>query len=86
MPTYSYYNTKTKEEIDIVMSMSEVDAYEAKNTHMQRVYNKVNIVDPAGIGVSKPPADFQKYVLGKVQSANPHTNIGNRRWSIPKEV
>jgi hypothetical protein len=47
----------------------------------------MNLVDPVGIGISKPPADFQKYVLGKVKAANPHsTAVASKRWSIPKEI
>jgi hypothetical protein len=47
----------------------------------------MNIVDPVGIGVSKPPADFQKYVLGKVKEANPHADaVASKRWNIPREV
>jgi hypothetical protein len=85
MPTYTYKNTKTNEEFDISMSISEMEAYEDKNPHLQRVYNQVNLVDPAGIGVQKPPSDFSKYVLGKVKERHPKGSV-EKRWTIPKEL
>lgn len=86
MAVYTFRNKKTGEEYDITMPMSEIVEFEKKNDHLERVYNKMNIVDPVGIGVTKPPSDFSKYVLGKVKAANPHTEVGKRRWDIPKEV
>lgn len=86
MPTYSYLNKNTNEEVDISMSISEMEKFESINPHMERVYNKVGIVDPVGMGITKPPADFSKYVLGKVKAANPHTRIGSGRWDVKKEI
>ena len=86
MAIYTFKDKKTKKVYDITMPMSEIVEFEKKNTHLERVYTKMNIVDPVGIGVTKPPSDFSKYVLGKVKAANPHTEIGKRRWDVPKEV
>ena len=86
MPNYTFRNKKTDEVYDISMPMSEIDDFEKNNDHLERVYTKMNIVDPVGIGITRPPSDFSKYVLGKVKAANPHTEIGNRRWDIKKEV
>lgn len=86
MAVYTFRNKKTGEEYDITMPMSEIVEFEKKNIHLERIYSKMNIVDPVGIGITRPPSDFSKYVLGKVKAANPHTEIGNRRWDIKKEV
>lgn len=87
MPTYSYLNTETNEEIDVVMSMSEMDQYEKDNPHLQRIYSKMNIVDPVTVGALKPPSDFQKYVLGKVKTVpGADSSKIEKRWTIPKEV
>ena len=86
MPNYSYRNKSTNEEFTVSMSITEMEKYEASNPDLERVYAGMNIVDPVGIGVTRPPSDFSKYVLGKVKAANPHTNIGNRRWSVAKEI
>ena len=86
MPSYSYHDTKKNEDVTLTMSISEMEDFEKNNPHMQRIYNNMNIVDPAGIGVSKPPADFSKHVLGRIKAKNPHSTIGNARWSVPKEI
>lgn len=86
MPNYSYRNKSTNEEFTVSMSISEMEKYEASNPDLERIYTGMNIVDPVGIGVTRPPEDFAKFVLGKVKAANPHTNIGKRRWDIPKEI
>ena len=45
------------------------------------------MVDPVNIGVTKPPSDFQKYVLGRVKEKMPGaTAVANKRWDIPKEI
>jgi hypothetical protein len=48
----------------------------------------MNVVDPVGIGVTKPPADFQKHVLGRIKEAVPGTSKKaiEKRWHIPKEI
>jgi hypothetical protein len=86
MAVYTFKEKKTGKVYDITMPMSEIQAFEQKNTHLERVYSKMNIVDPVGIGVTRPPAEFSKYVLGKVKAANPHTDVGKGRWDIKKEV
>jgi hypothetical protein len=86
MAIYTFRNKKTGEEVDISMPISEIVDYEKSNPHLERVYSKMNIVDPVGIGITRPPSDFSKYVLGKVKAANPHTEVGKGRWDIKKEV
>lgn len=86
MAVYTFRNKKTGEEFDVSMPMAEISDFEEKNKNLERVYSKMNIVDPVGIGVTRPPSDFSKYVLGKVKAANPHTEIGKGRWDIKKEV
>lgn len=86
MPSYTYRNTETGEVFDLSMSISEMEKYEQDNPQHERVYDRLNIVDPTGIGITRPPSDFSKYVLGKVKAANPKTEIGNGRWGVKKEV
>jgi hypothetical protein len=86
MPSYTYHDTKKNEDATLSMSISEMEKFEKNNPHMQRIYNIMNIVDPAGIGVSKPPTDFSKHVLGRIKANNPQSVIGSGRWSIPKEI
>lgn len=87
MPNYTYSNTDTGEVVELSMTISEMLEFEKNNPTMERVYSKVSVADPTNIGVTKPPSDFQKYVLGKVQAKTPGASaIGNKRWTIPKEI
>lgn len=85
MPNYTYKNEKGKE-ITLTMTISEMEEYEKNNPNMSRVFGSMTVVDPVGIGVTKPPSDFQRFVLGKVKAKNPHNEIRDRRWTIPKEI
>jgi hypothetical protein len=87
MPNYTYQNTETGEVVELSMTISEMVEFEKTNTTMERVYSKVSIADPTNIGITKPSNDFQKYVLGKIKAKTPGaTAIGNKRWTIPKEI
>jgi len=68
------------------MPFSELDKFLNHNPDVEQVF-KMNLVDPVGIGVSKPPADFQKYVLGKVKTVpGADKNRLEKRWHAPKEI
>lgn len=86
MPTYRYLNTQTEEVSDIFMSISEMETFQKENPHMERVYDSMNIVDPVSVGAKKPPADFQKHVLGRVKEVPGASAVANKRWGIPKEI
>jgi hypothetical protein len=57
------------------------------NPHVNQVF-RMNIVDPVGAGITKPPSDFSKYVLGKVKATAPGVNKAaiEKRWQIPREI
>lgn len=87
MPNYTYQDTETGEIVELSMTISEMLEFEKTTPTMERVYSTISIADPTNIGVTKPPSDFQKYVLGKVQAKTPGASaIGNKRWTIPKEI
>jgi hypothetical protein len=87
MPTYSYKNKNTGEEVDTQMSISDMEKFEVDNPHLERIYKSLNIADPINIGVKRPPADFQKYVLGRIKD-KPGVNksLIEKRWDIKKEI
>lgn len=86
MPTYTFRNKETLEEVELVMKIAERDVYEKDHPEMEQVLKSMKIVDPVGIGVTKPPAEFQKMVLGRIQERTPGaTAIANRRWGVPRE-
>jgi hypothetical protein len=69
------------------MSIADRDVYEQENPHLQQVLRNFTMVDPVNVGITKPPADFQKYVLGRIKSAVPQAEaVASKRWDIPKEI
>ena len=60
LPNYSFENTKTNEQFDETMSMSERETYLLDNPHIKQIFNKFpGIVDSVCIGVRKPDAGFR---------------------------
>lgn len=87
MPIYSFRDTKTGKEFTESMKIAELDAYLEANPNVEQVITVPNIVDSVGIGITRPPVDFQKHVLGRVKAKTPGaTEVGNKRWDIPKEI
>lgn len=88
MPNYTYRNKVTDEYVTVNMSMSDHETYLDDKPDWEQVITGMNLVDPANIGVQKPPADFQKYVLGKIRDNAPGAakETFGKRWNIPKEI
>ena len=87
MANYTYKNKVTGEQITVNMTMAEHDTYLDDKPDWEQMILVANFVDPVSIGVTKPPADFQKYVLGRVKAAVPHADaVASKRWDIPKEI
>ena len=87
MPVYSFHDTETEEEFELQMSYDELKQFLVDNPKVNQTF-RMNLVDPVGIGVTKPPSDFQKYVLGRVKETVPGAkkDVLEKRWHIPKEV
>lgn len=86
MPLYSFVNKQTGEEYEMTLTYDELIKYLEDHPEVNQTF-RMNLVDPVGIGVSKPPSDFQKYVIGKVKEApGAHNPAIEKRWHIPKEV
>ena len=87
MPYYTFRNKKTDEEVTVSMTMAEHDTYLDDKPDWEQVVTVPNFVDPVSIGVTKPPSDFQKYILCRVKSAVPQADaVASKRWDIPKEI
>jgi hypothetical protein len=84
---YSFEDTETGEEFELQMSYDELKDFLADNPKLNQTF-RMNVVDPMGIGVTKPPSDFQKYVLGRIKDKVPGANKSamEKRWHIPKEI
>lgn len=87
MPTYTFRNKNTNEEFTEMMSISSREKYLQENPHLEQVVTIPNFVDSVSIGVTQPPADFRKHVLGRIKEI-PGANKSQveKRWTIPKEV
>lgn len=84
MPTYQFKNKTTGEEFEDFMSISAKEKYLEENTDIDQMLTSLNIVDPVGIGVTRPPSDFSKYVLGRIKETAPGPAL-EKRWSIQRE-
>ena len=84
---YSFEDNDTGEEFTLEMTYDELKEFLENNPNVSQTF-VMNIVDPMGIGITKPPSDFQKYVLGRVKETVPgaEKSVLEKRWHIPKEI
>lgn len=86
MAVYSFKDKTTGEEFELSMPMSDREDFLALNPHIEQVLKVMNLVDPVGIGVTKPPSDFQKHVVKRIADNVPGAvAVGNKRWGAPRE-
>jgi hypothetical protein len=89
MPNYTFEDRETGEEQTLSMTMAEHEEFVKNNPHLQQVFRNMTVLDSWNVaGAAKPPADFSKYVLGKVRDKMPGADKAQfeRRWNIPKEI
>jgi hypothetical protein len=83
---YTFEDKETLEQFELSMSYDELMLFLEENKQVHQVF-KMTLVDPVGIGVTRPPSDFQKYVLGKVkQMPGANKDVIEKRWQITKEI
>ena len=71
MPTYTFENTKTGEQFDDMMSISEKEAYLEKNPHIRQLINQINIVSGVvGMGRMKNDQGW-KEMQSRIAEAHP---------------
>lgn len=66
------------------MTFDQKEAWLKKNKNWFQCYTK-NFGDPIVLGVTRPPSDFQKYVLGRIKEKVPGAKV-ERRHHIAKEI
>lgn len=84
MAFYTFRNKETGEEFDLEMPMSEREPFLENHPELIQILNKFNLGDSVRLGITKPPADFQKYVLGRIKEKEPHGSV-EHRYNIPRE-
>lgn len=85
MPIYSFEDIEDGSEFELEMSYDQLNEFLASNPKVSQTF-RMNIGDSVRMGVTKPPSDFQKYVLGRVKEAHPLGKSIERRHTIPKEI
>lgn len=76
MPIYNFLDTKTNEEFELFMKISEREEYLKQNPHIQKVITTPMIV--SGVSTRDKVPDGFKEVLSKVAEAHPNSEVGNR--------
>ena len=77
MPTYRFYNKRTKKEYTDLMSISEMEEF-IKNKHIELlVPTKLNIVSSVGNIDSKTDSGW-KEVMSKISEAHPASNLAQQ--------
>ena len=77
MPTYRFYNKKTKEEYTDLMSISEMEEFIQKKHITLLPPTQINIVSSVGNIDSKTDNGW-KEVLSKVSEAHPASNLASQ--------
>lgn len=82
----TYKNTKTGEFHDEFLTQPEHEKYQQEHPDEEVMIGRLNVGDPYHLGLKKPPADFSKYVLGRVKGNLPSgTEAIERRHTIQRE-
>ncbi len=84
---YSFEDTETGEEFELSMTYEQLKEFLVDFPNLNQTF-RMNLGDPVGLGITKPPSDFSKYVLGRIKEATPGAkkDVIEKRWHIPKEV
>ena len=66
MPTYTFYNKRTKKQFTDMMSISEMEEYLSKNKHVSQVIKGINIVASTGERTGKTDAGWKENFMGRI--------------------
>ena len=87
MPYYTFRKKGTDKEWTLSMSMSDRETYLEANPDIEQLITNMNLVDPMRAGITKPPADFDKYVLSRVADSIPQNTVRqNMKRDLAREV
>ncbi len=70
MPMYSFHDTETDEQYDMLMKIADREAYLKKNPHIKQIITKApSIGDPHRMGIVKTPDSFNS-LLKHIKKGN----------------
>ena len=77
MPTYTFFNKRTRKEFTEMMSISEMEEYLNKNHHISQVIVPINIV--AGVsGLTHKNDQGWKENMSRIAEAHPTSPLADR--------
>lgn len=79
MPTYEFKDTKTGEEFEVFMKISEREEFLKNNPHIEPRLSAIAIIGGTG-GYTKAPTGFNE-VLSKVAEAHPASPLAEKHGS-----
>jgi len=79
MPTYEFENTKTGEQFEDMMTISEKEDYLKKNPHIHQIYTRLNIV--SGVNTSNKTDSGWKENLSRIAEAHPNSALAKEHGS-----
>jgi len=85
MPTYDFINEETGETFEMQMSIADMEKYLKKNKHIKQAVTRMTLGDSVRLGITKPPADFQKGVIGRMKEKVHGNNLKNSKFNVPRE-
>ena len=77
MPVYTFLDKKTNEEFTEMMTISEMENYLKKNTHITQVINSINIVSGVS-GRSYKTDGGWKDNLSRIAEAHPNSPLAQK--------
>jgi len=77
MPSYTFYNSKTKKEYNDMMTIAEMEELLDKNKHIKQVIKGINIVASTGSRNMKTDSGW-KDTLSKIGEAHPGSPLAQQ--------
>jgi|TARA_B110000467_G_C18019477_1_gene314858 hypothetical protein len=77
MPSYTFYNSKTKKEYDDMMTIAEMEELLKKKKHIKQVPKGINIVASTGNRHMKNDSGWNE-TLSKIGEAHPQSELANQ--------
>ena len=77
MPTYTFLDTNTNQESDLIMSIAEYEQYKQNNPHMKQKIAAPAFGDSVRLGIRRHDDNFND-VLKKAKQSHKHSTINTR--------